>query len=154
DTTQAAAPSTDEKGAAAPLSIRWRSGEALAERKTSDAVAADLATLTAGKDRRIVVQLDQPVTDPLRAQLDASGVKLLNYLGDNAFFATLAPAGVNAAALAQTPGLVRAEAIGVQRKTHPLFLGGVAPAYAVVDATSTGTIVAAYVVFHPDVPLV
>src|SRR5262249_37446554 len=71
DTTQAAAPSTDEKGAAAPLSIRWRSGEALAERKTSDAVAADLATLTAGKDRRIVVQLDQPVTDPLRAQLDA-----------------------------------------------------------------------------------
>lgn len=120
--------------------------------------------------RHVVVQLTGPVTADQQADLEARGLKLLTYLGDNAFFAVLLPVG-NAKVLAQS--VVLADVLTVRRdwKLHPAFATGNVPDWAVVPAPANlnqrlgsaplespassagGSLVAAYVLFHGDVPL-
>ena len=100
------------------------------------------------------MQLDQPVTDELRAALSGAGVTLLHSLGENAFFAALSSAGVDSPRLGAVRSLVHAEAIRVEHKLHPRLVGGGAPEHAQLGIDALGRMmVAAYVVFHPDVPL-
>ena len=100
---------------------------------------------------RIVVQFDRPVDTALRAELAAKGLRLLNYLGEHAFFAALSVRDSDAPALARIPALVGVESIQVEWKLHPVFLDGVIPPWSQVDVDSVGTpIVGAYLMFHPD----
>jgi hypothetical protein len=104
-------------------------------------------------DRHIIMQFEQPVTGELRAALSGAGVTLLHSLGENAFFAALSSGGVDSTALAALP-LVQAESIRLEHKLHPLLVGGGAPDHALVGTDELGRpMLAAYIVFHPDVPL-
>ena len=104
-------------------------------------------------DRHVIVQFDRPVAPETRANLAGAGVTLLHYLGENAYFASLAPGRVDSAGLASVQTLVLAEPIGVDHKLHPAWASG-APPHSVVGLDPEGKPqVAAYVVFHPDVPL-
>lgn len=72
------------------------------------------ATIRLGRDRiadseRVVVQFDAPLTDAQRRDLDASGVRLLGYLGDGTYAARLRP-GANALPHAKWIGRLDANA--------------------------------------------
>jgi fibronectin type 3 domain-containing protein len=136
--------------------IPWRTSGARSQDaggQRLDAVQR-LAELAVRPDRHVIVQFDRPVTDATRASLFAAGIELLHYLGEDAYFAALATGGVDAPALAALGSLVRAEPIRVEHKLHPLFQDGLAPEHARVGLDHLGgPLVAAYVVFQPDVPL-
>jgi subtilisin family serine protease/fibronectin type 3 domain-containing protein len=139
---------------AAEVSIPWRTGAIAAAPRSSVETAIDLALLAARPDERhAIVQFDQPVTDALKSDLAEAGVTLLSYLANNAFFAALDKAHLDPNALAAELSLVRAEPIQPAFKLHPLLADGQAPEYAIVDKLAESPIVAAYVVFHPDVEL-
>jgi hypothetical protein len=140
-----------------PGSIPWRSGAAArATAGSADPARAALrlAALALEPRRHVVVQFTQPVTDELRASLAAAGVSLLRYLGENAFFAALEPELVDAAVLSGVPTVLQADSIRPEHKLHAAWTGGRAPEHAVVALDARGgAVVAAYVVFHADVPL-
>ena len=81
--------------------IRWRSGEVMTTLKTAQEAATDLSVLAGNRaaQKHVVVQFDGPLSDAQRAKLSAAGVSLLNYVGDNAYFAAFDDAGVNQDAL-------------------------------------------------------
>jgi hypothetical protein len=124
-------------------------------------VSAESRTLVAAKrieqlaqepNPHIIVQFDRPVTDELRASLSGAGVTLLRYLGENSFFAVLAPERVSSAVLASMPRLIQAEPIRVEHKLHPAWATGTPQHALVAIDAQTGPWIAAYVTFHPDVP--
>jgi fibronectin type 3 domain-containing protein len=154
----AAAPqSTSADSAEQSPTIQWRtaSDDPAGGPNVAGASAVErIAELAKLPDRHIVVQFDQPVTDEMRADLGSAGVTLLRYLGQNAFFAALDPQGVDLPALDNIHSLIAASSIRMPFKVHPQFANGAAPQHAIVGSDDqAGTIVAAYVVFHPDVPL-
>ncbi|HSW44967.1 MAG TPA: S8 family serine peptidase, partial [Phycisphaerae bacterium] len=130
----------------------------LAPRKSTDKEATG---------RHVFVQLAGPITDTQRKDLAAGGMRLLAYLGDHAFFASLTP-GADTDRIARSQAVV--DAVAVQRawKLHPALATGNVPDWARVGGPAAGnqpadraspaapadaTDVAAYVLFHPDVPL-
>jgi len=138
----------------------------------------DLAARTADPSatdatRHVCVQFDRPIDANTRVRLRSAGIELLTYLGDNAFFATLSLDRLNAHAIANTASLVDTRAIRREWKVHPSFSIGEIPIWAIVPNASTqanalnnrsATVgatqaddepihVAAYVLFHPDVPV-
>lgn len=119
--------------------------------------------------RHLVVQFDQPITEAERARLEAAGLRLLDPLSDNAFFASVNGRGLDAAGLAAVPGFSRVAAVDANWKLHPMLASGIAPQWAVVsplekdkeiagirgeDPIPANSIVGAYIKFHSDVPLV
>jgi subtilase family protein len=137
---------------AATLTIHWRSGDVVRPAQDRKSLVEALVAFAADpQTSHFVVQFDRPVDEALRASIEAAGVSLLTYLGDNAFFAGLAPGGLDVPALLAVNGLARAEAIDPERKLHPLLLGGQAPEYALVAKGPDGPTLAAYILFHPDV---
>lgn len=140
-------------------SIRWLSGTAQLAELSAEQVQGKIADL-AGRpfERHIVVQLRGLVDARQRAQWELQGLKLLDYLGSNAFFAVVSDRGVDTAAIARAGKINRVAPIDRLWKLHPELLKGVAPAWAVVqevpeDKSSDSSIVGAYIVFHPDVKL-
>lgn len=78
---------------------------ATVDTRTSSDARLDHAAFDAG--RRYVVQLDGPMTPQRRAELEAAGVRLGQYLPTNAYIATLdraSPAALNAVAAVQWVG--------------------------------------------------
>ncbi|MGE0481921.1 MAG: S8 family serine peptidase [Phycisphaerae bacterium] len=135
--------------------VRFRSGHAVLPVQTPAEKSAQLdRTLALGADvHRVLVQFDAPVADETRAELTAAGVHLLNYVGDLAFFASLAP-DADAAVIAKVATLTSINDIQTNWKLHPIFVAGETPPYSIVGQTANGEpIVGAYVVFHPDVDL-
>src|SRR5262245_12287472 len=161
----AAGQSLARAGQERPGAIQWRSLSVQREEPPSTAdhalaaaqriaQLAQEAKLRVEAKRHLIVQFDRPVTNELRARLAGAGVTLLSYLGEDAFFATLAPERVDAAGLAATPALLQAGPIQIEQKLHGAWANGGAPQHAVVGLDEHGgPMVAAYVVFHPDVPL-
>jgi len=156
----------DEQG---PGGIRWR----VADVGVAAAANADPSVVLATKgDRRTVVQLDRIPTAIERQDLEASGVKLLRYLGNAAYFARVT-GGEGAPAAAQAVGVVSAFEIQPAWKLHPMLARGEFPAYSrfaapgaggrLIDASTEGKApeqdkgdvetLALYVIFHPDVDL-
>ncbi len=138
--------------------IRWRNDPARG--KTADAAIAPRETLSLAEalsdcsGGHVVVHFDRPVRDPERSALKEAGVELLSSLGQGAFFASVT-SDPDEAALARIGALKRIEAIQTAWKQHPLFSLGDPPASSIVRAsTGDDPIVAAYVLFHADVPLV
>jgi len=141
-----------------PAEIRWRSmdagprSRARADEPELD-LAQRLAALAAEPQRRVVLQFARPVQEEERAALARHGARLLAYLGSDAYFATLAREGVDAEGLAGLEPLRAAGPVRVEHKLHPAWTGG-APEHARVGLDAVGgDVVAAYVVFHADVPL-
>ena len=144
----------------AAAQIRWRSGTSPLSGKTPTEVVDTLASVgLRDANRHLVVQFSEPLTEARRAELAAAGVELLGYLSDNAFFATVAPQGADAAALTKVGTLLDAQPIQRDWKLHPVFVAGQSPTWAVVPAPAESgpeqpgeTWIGAYILFHSDVP--
>jgi len=118
-------------------------------------VAAQVLELATRSDaRRIVMQFDEPVTDQQRAALEEAGVTLLNYLSDDAFFATLHADRLDIDGLISAATIVQAEAIAPVVKLTPMLADELTPEWAVVNSgADEPPIIGAYVMFHRDVDL-
>ncbi len=104
--------------------------------------------------QHLVVHFSRPVGPAERARLVAAGMKLLNYLGDNAFFASVSRDSTAPAALSAVRSLDHAGRIETVWKLHPVFAQGIEPTWVTVSRNSVGeATIGAYVLFHPDVPL-
>ncbi|MCK4660745.1 MAG: S8 family serine peptidase [Phycisphaerae bacterium] len=140
--------------------VRWVAGKADLAKMDSSQLTATLTALASRSDgRRIVVQFDQPMTPTQRSELESSGLTLLNYLGDNAYFATLLAERLDPVALAGVDGLSSVSAIAREWKLHPFLNDGNFPTWAAVSPEERekgdldDAIVGVYVLFHRDVVL-
>jgi hypothetical protein len=149
---------------AEPGPIRFKSGNLTLVSRSPQQIADELtvsATRAAGPTH-VILQFEQPVTAEVRAKLAAGGVTLLDYLGDNGFFATVSPNALNAAALGDVPSLTRSAAVEQAHKLHrDLIAGrlhdwmvvGANPAPANAEQPNADPIVGVYIKFHADVAL-
>ncbi|HNQ22952.1 MAG TPA: S8 family serine peptidase [Phycisphaerae bacterium] len=141
--------------------IAWRTGELATTHRTPTEVAASVSVMRDAGVRHLVVQFDEPLDAASRRQVESAGLRLLNYVGDNAFFAALPGAPLDAAALASVPTLRDAQMVRPEWKLHPAYGRGEIPEWAIVPSAKDGdpaasgkeVIVAAYVLFHRDVVL-
>jgi hypothetical protein len=153
--------------------IPFKAGLVVTQPQGPDALASALSAAARGDAQHVVVQLDGPLTATTRKQLAAAGITVQRYLGDNAFFAHVDRARADAAALADVTHLRCILAVQPSWKTHPDFLDGVVPRWAIVSGAKATpseegvrigalaarepqpgqeVMVAAYVLFHDDVP--
>ncbi len=137
--------------------IQWRSGAVDIRALSPVEIASEVAALAAqrgGDARRVIVQLDGPLGAGLREELSADGLRLLEYLGENSFFAAL-DADADAVGLGQVSALVGIEAVRSEWKMHPLLASSDSTPWAQVGHDERGVVVVAtYVMFHRDVDLV
>lgn len=140
---------------AAQAEIRFQTGTVEIAQKRPQELEAAMNQLAAAPDRRhVVVQFSGPLAENERQGLENAGLKLLNYLGGNAYFAALSPGRVNAAALGNMPKFSGVESMKQAWKLDPRIVAGVVPEWAVVAKDAAGVeTVAVYAVFHPDVPI-
>ena len=148
--------------------VRFKNGVAMMPAQASADAAAALAALAEPHgEAHVVVQFSEPVTDEIKAKMEQAGVRLLDPLGDNAFFAQVSAQRVNAARLAGVQTLSAASAIATEWKLHPMLLAGEIPTYAAVSNAPQledgkpvsekdqelliNPTVGAYLKFHPDV---
>lgn len=158
--------------------IRWRSGTAdlgiQSAGQTAEALSALALKRTHGHPQHIVVQFSGSLTPAEQLQLEQGGLRLLNYLGDHAYFAAISPAGIDVSTIAACSSLDVVAPIRREWKLHPSLIAGRIPAWAVVDTAhprtrhedesssptfsptgepGTDAVVAVYVLFHADVDL-
>ncbi|MFQ5500737.1 MAG: S8 family serine peptidase [Phycisphaerae bacterium] len=143
--------------------IRWRTGLSERSGKTRAEVIATIATPgPRGEGRHLVLQFDEPITPTSRAALAGAGITLQGYLGDYAFFASVARNGVDPAALSTIPSLADALEIQSAWKLHPVLNRGENPDWAVVPVPPSmadrpgmadKTWFGAYILFHEDVTM-
>jgi Subtilase family len=132
--------------------VQWLAGaEAVATE--IDAARVVSAARDAGESH-ILVTVD--ATAPgAREQLAAAGVTLLSFLGDSTYFAAVRT-GSDPAALDAFAAPLHVARIRTQWKLHPDLTTGIVPTWAVVPPPSSDVEpepwIAAYVMFHPDVP--
>jgi hypothetical protein len=106
------------------------------------------------KARHVVVQFKQSLGSAQRGQLRRAGLNLLDYVGNQAFFASIPAKVVDVPALSRMPFLAGLEPIQRAWKLHPRVLAGKVPSWAATGKDRSGAeIVAVYALFHPDVPL-
>lgn len=147
--------------------IAWRSGPATTAFRGAADAAQDIAALTMVRDaaasQHIVVQFDRPLTAHEHAALAVAGVTLLNYLGNDAFFAAVDATRLDPAGVAQVTALQVAVPVARDWKLHPDLVADVVVPWSLVRPTMqeladgaampVDPTVGAYVLFHPDVPL-
>jgi len=135
--------------------IRFRSGSVDLEPKSPQQVQAAVDGLAAVPgERHVVLQFSGPVAEKQRKALADAGLQLLSYLSENAYFASLAQGGVDAAAVGAVPGLTAVAPVQRDWKLDPRILAGAVPDWAVVGKDDAGVAtVAVYAIFHRDVPL-
>ena len=137
--------------------IPWKAGRAAITPTGRMDVATALLDLVAerGEGRQhVVVQFNRPVDNTLRAELTANGMQLLDFLGQNAFFAAMDAGRVDVSRLGQVQSLTGVANIKPAWKLHPTLNADRVPDWAIVQTTKDGSmIVAAYVVLHRDVDL-
>lgn len=152
---------------AEPQAVRFKGGAELLPAQTPvEARAALVEMSTRAGGSHAIIQFEKPVTPELRARLEAAGVKLLDPLTDQAYFASIAGGRVNAAALSATEELTRVAPVQPNHRLHPFLAAGRIPQWAVVEADKNALVsdeknaepqgdpvVGAYIKFHSDVPL-
>ncbi|HVZ92933.1 MAG TPA: S8 family serine peptidase [Phycisphaerales bacterium] len=157
--------------ASAGAQLQWRTGtSAIPPKLTADGLRDSLAALSARDaeaPRRVIVHLDHAISDAERRQFEQSGLNLLSYLGENAYFASFNRAALDAEALVATGAIDSTEQILPRYKLHPDLVAGVVQPWMVIDANAgeaadkqsaptledqkNGPTVAVYVQFHKDV---
>lgn len=154
--------------APAKAQVAWRSGPTDQPRSVGRAqLATKLQRLspTVGV-RRVVVRLDQVPTEEEKSTLAANGMRLLDYLGDNAYFATLSPrASLNTAGIAATGRVFNADVIERDWKLHPDLARDIVRDWTIVqpgvvdenaspeERAKADPIVGVYVMVHEDADL-
>ena len=149
----------------ATAEVRWKNGQISEATPMGPAeLSRKMAELSVRDEtRRVVVHLARPADARLRAELDASGVRLLGYLGDRSYFASLTES-VNPLHAAAVDGLIGVEAVAAVNKLHPDLAAGILRPWTIVSPDKLNPVqkpgepapdplVAAYVMFHPDAPL-
>jgi hypothetical protein len=140
--------------------VEWRSGKRSVPFTMQPAeLGRALAQLaTRDGESRVVIHFDGPVQPGQRSALEASGIRLLSYLGGNAYFATLT-ADVDPTRAALVPGTLAVEAVDPVNKLHPDLAQGTAHPWSIIsrpdgaDETAAFPTVAVYVLFHRDFDL-
>jgi|GEM_PF-2626930 len=134
--------------------IPWRNGPRESEVRSPSEVLQTLETAREdGRPHHVLVTLAKPATPQIRAALRRQGITLLGPVSGKSFFAA-----VDATTL-DVDGLLAEEAwrdvspIQTEWKLHPSLTADEPPQWALVDAGDSGTLVAAYVLLHADVPL-
>ncbi len=103
--------------------------------------------------RHVIVTLRATPTSVQRSDLKSAGLQLLRYLGDNTYFASVG-AQADVSRLVSAGGVADAREIVAAHKLASAITSGNYPEYARAEDPQTGeTRVAAYVLFHADVPL-
>ena len=137
----------------AAAQVTWRSGETAFQVATPAEIQRTVTDALAAGTRHVVVELTVPAGAMQRAEFAGAGVELLSYLGNQTFFAALAPT-VDPAALANLTTLRAVQNIALAWKLDPALIEDRVPDYALVSKTASGDdVVGLYVVFHPDVPV-
>lgn len=148
-----------------PGLIRFRSGEAHFAAQTIDQAAQMLQAIAAAGERRFVIQFQAPIKPHERTALEASGVKLLSYLSNHAFFASISEGRFDPIGATEAADIFMVEPIDPRWKLHPDLAAGTVYEWMVVglpkDAYERGfdpaalqnPRVGAYMLFHGDVDL-
>ena len=136
--------------------VQWRSGVFAPEPQSRQDLHQALTKLNDRSNaRHLLVQLKHPIGRTSRAQLQSGGLRLLAYLGNNAFFAAVEAERIDVEALAEGNLLCGVAAVQQAWKLHPELVRGDIPERAVVDWKELDNpTVAIYVLFHRDVALV
>ncbi len=148
-------------------SIQWRSGAVDTTFEGPVRTTQRIADLCAAHGRsttaHIVVQFSGPLSTDEHAILRAGGLKLLNYVGNNAYFAAVDGARLDIGKLSGVSALEVALPIDPAWKLAPELVRHEVVPWMIVDkldAEFDGQIlihgdplVGVYVVFHPDVPM-
>ncbi len=135
--------------------IHWKTGIEPSANMTPGEAADRIAGIAYENERQhIVVQFSEPVTPDQQQQLAENGVRLVGYLGNNAFFALVTKEGMTRSGLASIQTFTDAKPIKTEWKLHPMIFDDEIPDYTVVDnKKDTNPTVANYVIFHRDVKL-
>lgn len=160
--------SPDSARAQQPGAIRWK-----AEHEGVIAPAPQMANssdvLDATQERHVVLQFKKLPDAKEKEKLEAKGVTLLRYLGENSFFAHVKD-GKKAKDQANKSGLQAASQVKRNWKLHPRLIRGDVPDYAKFPralapghepknkadkkaAAAQEEILALYMIFHADVDL-
>lgn len=135
--------------------IKWRSGAVPRQVKSLDEQWATIGDPRLRSEKRhIMLQFNRPLTQKDRADLDAGGVRVLGYLGDQAYFAAVDPNRLNRQTVEGLGVVSDARELSTDWKLHPMLQRGEQPTWAIVPARQVGppkVWIAAYVMFHPDV---
>src|ERR1051325_9936404 len=122
--------------------IRFKNAPLTLQRKAPSQIAADVETAAASLSSataHIIVQFDVPITDEIRQKLESAGLTVLDYLGDNAFFAAVRKGHVDATAISGVQSLTRSSPIGQAQKLHPALLAGKIYAWMIVGTQEAAT---------------
>lgn len=138
--------------------VHWRAGDGEVPKQSSAALLQQtISQLGARPDgsRRIVVHFDRAILPAERAGLEKNGVRLLGYLGSNAYFASLDPRTLNAGAVAAFPTLLNVEEINLAWKLHEDLNANIVRPWSIIQKGNddSDTVVAVYVLLHPDANL-
>ncbi len=145
--------------------IQWQSGASLTTAQSAGQIAQAVESARGVGGQRAVIQFERPLDNALRTSLELAGVKLLSYVGDNAFFARVDASRASGASVSAIPDIRCILPIQRNWKLHPNIVAQDYPDYSVVsrpkpgaaigdqDPGATEVVAAAYVMFHPDVNL-
>jgi hypothetical protein len=105
--------------------IKWRSGPVMIPALDRSELARRIPELAGRpKARHVVVQFKQSLGSAQRGQLRRAGLNLLDYVGNQAFFASIPAKVVDVPALSRMPFLAGLEPIQRAWKLHPRVLAG------------------------------
>ena len=115
--------------------ITWHGGAVFTAAQDVAEMELTVAAIIDAGERHAVVQFERPPEPRDRDALRGAGIRLLRYLGDNAYFAALDAANIAHEQWPAVGHVVRC-VLPIRRewKLHADFLGGRIPPWAVVDA--------------------
>ena len=102
--------------------------------------------------RHTVIRFEAPLPPRVKQRVEAAGVRLLDYVGDNAYFAALDAVALDAQAVVDAAAVRDVTGVEPEWKLHPFLAEGVFPSWAVV-VDGDDPVIGAYVVFYRDVNL-
>ena len=153
--------------------IRWRSGTVRPLAKSRENLKSSLTRLIERPDaKRVVLQMNRPLTRADRNRLELSGITLLNYVGGQAYFAHLPGEVERVVELLETDLIRDVMQMQTNWKMHPMLVREELPEWTITDRgylralenadgdrdkvshlIPQDPLVAVYVLFHPDVLL-
>ncbi len=133
--------------------VQWQTGKYVSETKSPEALQGALTAASKAGGSHAVVQFRGPLSGYRQEELAANGLHVLNYLGDNAYFAAV-KGSADIQALCGEDCIVDVADIKVPWKLSDLLNREVTPEWAKVGENEAGSaIIATYILFHQDVPL-
>lgn len=117
--------------------LDWKVGSVVINAQGASAAAQTAAQLAATNDRHVLMQFNASVLPAERAALEAAGVKLQDYVGDNAFYAHI-PGAVDSAKLAAIASLRAVQPVAVEWKLDIGYRTAILGDYAVARPEEQG----------------